>query len=197
MAIYLLRHAETDGNATRVVQLPGVPLSERGRQQAARLAARLAGAGITRIVSSDLARAIETAEALHATTGAPVEIDPALAERNFGDVRGTPYSGLTADIFGPDYEPPGGETWATFRARVDDAWKRVLHSAAETDGHVAVVTHGLVCAAVFDRHLDGTPDDAPERWGNTALTIIEAPRTVRLLACTAHLSGDAERGGAV
>ena len=187
MAIYLLRHAETDGNATRVVQLPGVPLSERGRQQAVRLAARLADAGITRIVSSDLARAIETAEALRARTGAPVEIDPALAERNFGDVRGTPYSSLTADIFGPDYEPPGGETWAKFHARVDQAWQRVLRLAAGTEGHVAVVTHGLVCGAIFLRHLDGTPDDAPERWGNTALTIIDAPRTVRLLACTAHL----------
>ena len=187
MAIYLLRHAETDGNATRVVQLPGVPLSERGRQQAARLAARLADAGITRIVSSDLARAIETAEALRATTGAPVETDPALAERNFGDVRGTPYDRLPADIFGPDYEPPGGESWATFHVRVDEAWQRVLRLAAATDGHVAVVTHGLVCGAVFLRHLDGTPDDAPERWGNTALTIIDAPRTVRLLACTAHL----------
>ena len=197
MAIYLLRHAETDGNATHVVQLPGVPLSERGRQQAARLAARLAGAGITRIVSSDLARAIETAEALRARTGAPVEIDPGLAERNYGDVRGTPYSRLKEDIFGPDYEPPGGETWATFKARVDEAWERVLRIAAETEGHVAVVTHGLVCAAVFDRHLDGTPDDAPDHWGNTALTIVEAPRTVRLLACTAHLSDDAEHGGTV
>ena len=197
MAIYLLRHAETDGNATRVVQLPGVPLSERGRQQAARLAARLADAGITRIVSSDLARAVETAEALRATTGAPVEIDPALAERNFGDVRGTSYDRLPADIFGPDYEPPGGESWATFHARVDEAWPRVLRLAAATEGHVAVVTHGLVCGAVFLRHLDGTPDDAPERWGNTALTIIDVPRTVRLLACMAHLDEDAEGGGAV
>src|SRR5437667_456679 len=43
MAIYLIRHGETDANAARVVQLPTVPLSERGRDQATRLAARLAG----------------------------------------------------------------------------------------------------------------------------------------------------------
>ena len=71
--------------------------------------------------------------------------------------------------------------------RVDEAWPRVLRLAAATEGHVAVVTHGLVCGAIFLRHLDSTTHDAPERWGNTALTIIEAPRTVRLLACTAHL----------
>ena len=63
----------------------------------------------------------------------------------------------------------------------------MLRLAAATEGHVAVVTHGLVCGAIFLRHLDGTPDHAPERWGNTALTIIDTPRTVCLLACTAHL----------
>jgi broad specificity phosphatase PhoE len=197
MAIYLLRHAETDGNATRVVQLPGARLSTRGREQAARLAGRLAGAGIARIVSSDLARALETAKALHAATGAPLEIDPALAERNYGDVRGTPYSLLTEDIFAPAYEPPGGETWATFHARVDGAWPRLLRLAAETEGHLAVVTHGLVCEAILERHLGGAPDADVRRWGNTAVTIVEPPRTVQVLACTAHLEGDAGRGGAV
>jgi len=197
MAIYLLRHAETDGNATRVVQLPGAPLSVRGRDQAARLARRLAGAGIGRIVSSDLARALETAEALRATIGAPLDIDPTLAERNYGDVRGTPYSQLPEDIFAPDYEPPGGETWAVFHARVDDAWNRLLHVAAGTDGHLSVVTHGLVCEAILERHLGGVPDDDVQRWGNTAVTIVEPPRTVRLLACTAHLDDSGERGGAV
>lgn len=197
MAIYLLRHAETDGNATRVVQLPAAPLSVRGRDQAARLARRLAGAGIGRIVSSDLARALETAEALRATSGAPLDIDPTLAERNYGDVRGTPYSQLPEDIFGADYEPPGGETWAVFHARVDDAWDRLLHVAAVTDGHLAIVTHGLVCEAILDRHLGGAPDDDVQRWGNTAVTIVEPPRTVRLLACTAHLDPGAGGGAAV
>ena len=197
MAIYLLRHAETDGNATRVVQLPEAPLSARGREQAARLARRLAGAGIARIVSSDLARALETAEALRAATGVPLDVDPALAERNYGDVRGTPYSELPEDIFAADYEPPGGETWAVFHARVDDAWGRVLRLGADADGHLAVVTHGLVCEAILDRHLGGVPDDDVRRWGNTAVTIVEPPRTVRLLACTAHLDGGAPRGGAV
>ncbi len=197
MAIYLLRHAETDGNATRVVQLPGAPLSVRGRDQAARLARRLAGAGIVRIVSSDLARALETADALRATTGAPLDVDPTLAERNYGDVRGTPYSQLPEDIFAPGYEPPGGETWAVFHARVDDAWDRLLHVAADTDGHLAVVTHGLVCEAILDRHLGGAPDDDVRRWGNTAVTLVEPPRTVRLLGCTAHLDDGAAHGGAV
>src|SRR5262249_32633944 len=92
MAIYLLRHGETGANAARVVQRAHVPLSARGRAQALRLAERLAKVGIARIRSSDLVRAVETAETLAAATGAPVELDPELAERSYGDVRGWPYA---------------------------------------------------------------------------------------------------------
>lgn len=196
MAIYVLRHAETDANAIRVVQRPDVPLSARGRDQAARLARRLGAVGIARIRSSDLARALETAEALRTVTGAAVDVDPGLAERNFGDVRGTPYADLDADIFGPGYEPPGGETWAAFHARVDAAWSRVLRAAAATRGHLAVVTHGLVCEALLQRHLGGAEADAG-RWANTAVTIVEPPATLRLLACATHLDDATPDGGAV
>jgi broad specificity phosphatase PhoE len=196
MAIYVLRHAETDSNATRVVQRPDAPLSTRGRDQAARLARRLAGAGITRIRTSDLARARETAEALRVGTGAAVDVDPDLAERNFGDVRGTPYADLEVDIFGAGYEPPGGETWAAFHARVDAAWARVLRAAAATPGHLAVVTHGLVCESLLQRHLGGAEAGA-SRWANTAVTIVEPPATLRLLACAIHLDDAPPDGGAV
>jgi 2,3-bisphosphoglycerate-dependent phosphoglycerate mutase len=195
MAIYLVRHGETDANASRVVQLPDVPLSVRGRSQAARLAARLAAAGIARIRTSDLVRGLETADALRAATGAPVDVDPDLAERNYGDVRGTPYVDLDRDIFAPDYEPPGGETWSVFHARVDAAWARFLRAAAETPGNLAVVTHGLVCEAVLQRHLGGAEANAG-RWPNTAVTIVEPPATLRLLACAIHLDDAPGDGGA-
>jgi broad specificity phosphatase PhoE len=66
--------------------------------------------------------------------------------------------------------------------------------AEKTDGHLAVVTHGLVCRSVAGRHLILADGDAvPERWGNTSLTIVEcpAPWRVRLLNCIAHLEDDA------
>ena len=129
-------------------------------------------------------------------TGAAVDVDPDLAERNFGDVRGTPYAELDTDIFGPGYEPPGGETWAAFHARVDAAWSRVLRAAAATHGHLAVVTHGLVCEALLQRHLGGAEADAG-RWANTAVTIVEPPATLRLLACAIHLDDATTDGGTV
>ena len=166
-------------------------LSPRGIAQAERLAGRLAAEGIGRIVSSDLTRAFTTAERIRWATGAPLVFEPLLQERNFGDLRGTPYAELGFDMFEPGYAPPNGETWPVFHARVDRAWARVQELAAATDGHLAVVTHGLVCRSLAARHLllpDG--EAVPARWENTSLTIVEcpAPWRVRLLNCIAHLA---------
>jgi probable phosphoglycerate mutase len=172
--------------------VPDIPLSARGAAQAERLARRLAAAGIARILSSDLARAAMTAERLRLETGAPLEVDPLLQERNFGDIRGTPYADLPFDLFVPDYEPPGGESWAVFHARVDRAWALVQAVAARTDGHLAVVTHGLVCRSLAERHLVLPPGaEVPLAWANTSLSIADgpAPWRVRLLNCVAHLEG--------
>ena len=190
MSIFLIRHGETVGNASRTVQLPDSPLSPRGLAQAERLARRLTREGIARIVASDYARAASTAERLQQAAGVPLAFDPLLQERNFGDIRGTAYADLDFDMFAPDYAPPNGESWPVFHARVDQAWARLQQLVAATPGHLAVVTHGLVCRSLAARHLR-LPAGAvvPERWENTSLTIVEcpAPWRVRLLNCIAHL----------
>ena len=188
--IFLIRHGETVGNAARIVQRPDSPLSPRGMAQAERLARRLAREGVSRILSSDLARARTTAECLERATGAPLVFEPLLHERNFGDIRGTSYAELGFDMFAPDYAPPNGESWPVFHARVDRAWERVQALAATIDGNLAVVTHGLVCRSLAARYLQ-LPVGAvlPERWENTSVTVVEcpAPWRVTLLNCVAHL----------
>jgi broad specificity phosphatase PhoE len=120
----------------------------------------------------------------------PLTFEPLLHERNFGDLRGTPYAALGFDMFEPDYAPPNGETWPVFHARVDRAWARVQALADATGGHLAVVTHGLVCRSLAARHL-ALPDgvSVPERWENASVTIVEgpAPWRVQRLNCIAHL----------
>ncbi len=190
MSILLIRHGETELNATRVVQPPETPLNERGIGQAESLARRLLSLGVAHILTSDQTRARMTAERVLAATGAPLSLDSGLCERNFGDVRGTPYSELTEDIFAPGYTPPGGERWSEFDARVDAVWDRVTARAHLVQGNLAVVTHGLVCRSLAARKLELPESVAePERWGNTALTIVDggSPWRVRLLNCTAHL----------
>jgi len=196
MAIFLIRHGETLGNASRTVQRPDNPLSPRGAAQAERLARRLEYLGIAAILSSDFARAMTTAEHLRRVTGTPISYDPLLQERSFGDLRGTPYAKLDFDMFAVDYAPPGGETWEVFHARVDRAWALVQEAATATGGHLAVVTHGLVCRSLAARHLilpEG--QEVPVRWENTSLTVVDhpAPWRVRLLNCIAHLDDPATR----
>ncbi|MEM7410534.1 MAG: histidine phosphatase family protein [Myxococcota bacterium] len=187
--ILLVRHGETDGNAKRVLQFPDTPLSERGHAQAARLAERLKGAPIGGLLASDYARAQQTAEAVRAVTGATLTLDPGLRERHFGELRGRAYADLETDPFAPDYHPPGGESWEELHARVDAVWERVIAAASRTEGHLVVVTHGLVCHSLFSRVLDLGDAVAPRGLGNTALTEIDPrpPFRVERVGCTAHL----------
>ncbi len=191
MAIYLIRHGETAGNRDGVVQTAEAPLSEHGIEQARRLGARLRDAGISDILASDLPRAALTAELLRDATRTPLEFDSRLHERNLGDLRGTPYAELDFDPFAADYSPPGGETWEVFHERVADVWLRVEQAAEQTRGHLAVVTHGLVCRRIVWHHAEPHPELGwTERWRNTSLTILEGPSPwrVELLNCTEHLA---------
>lgn len=189
-AIVLVRHGETDSNAARILQWPDTPLSARGLAQAERLGQRLARMPIGRILSSDYARARMTAECVARKTNAPLQLDPGLQERNFGELRGTAYKDLTSDPFAPGYTPPGGESWEDLHARTDAVWERVVRLAAGTQGHLVVVTHGLVCHSLVSRRLelaDGV--QAPLGFANTSVTLIEQgpPWRVALVNCCAHL----------
>ena len=195
MKIHLVRHGETPLNAVRVLQHPYTPLSKRGIAQAARVAERLADAGIATILTSDYARALATAGAIRAATGAPIEVEPLLRERNFGVHRGRAYHALKVDIFAPDHDPPGGESVPEFEARVAVAWAAVRAAAARAPGPIAVVSHGLVCRTLARDHLAAAPgiDVAVARWVNACVTEIEAasgPRwRIMRLACAEHLDG--------
>ena len=115
----IIRHGETEFNATRVLQTPDVPLSDVGKAQACRLAEHLEGLSPTLILTSDYQRALDTTSQIVKLTGVAVMKSPLLRERNFGDWRGTPYAELDFDPFDPDRIPPGGESWADFDVRVE------------------------------------------------------------------------------
>ncbi len=212
MAILLIRHGETAGNRDRIVQVPETPLSDRGLAQAAQLGRRLAREPIAEIWTSHLMRAHQTAQAIERSTGAPLAVHPDLEERNFGDLRGTPYAELRVDPFVPEYDPPGGEGWIAFHERVDRTWEKIERhwldrfASRSSNAHLAVVSHGLflrsllerrlLSAAELERHGDGEGRVTIE---NTALTIVApgggstsgVPHRVELLACIAHLESDA------
>jgi broad specificity phosphatase PhoE len=191
MTILIVRHGETDGNAGRILQRPDVPLNERGLRQAEQLALRLSAHGFVHILCSDLLRARMTAAPIAAASGIAIEESPLLQERNFGDLRGMPYAALSGNPFGPDVAPPNGEDWPTFFARVAQAFAFIVSRRRDVNGTLVVVTHGLVCSAIAERHVllpDGI--SAPERFDNTSVTVLheDAPHAVSLINCTRHLA---------
>jgi probable phosphoglycerate mutase len=198
VAIFLVRHGETAGNVERVLQRADVPLNELGLRQAEQVAARLASVSVERVVVSDLLRARMTAAAICARVGVEAFETPLLAERSFGDLRGTPYDRLPGDPFAPDFVPLNGETWSVFHTRVDDAFALVTQLAGGLRENLVVVTHGLVCRAFAQRHLQlGVGQVLPARFANTGVTVFEPepPYAVRLLDCTAHLGSDNRSAG--
>src|SRR5580704_1273999 len=197
MTILLVRHGETDGNAARILQRPDVPLNDRGLRQAEQLARRLSALDFARIVCSDLLRARMTAAPLAARSAVAIEQSPLLQERNFGDLRGMAYAALAENPFGPDVAPPNGEDWPTFYARVAEAFAFIVSKRRNVNGTLVVVTHGLVCGAIAERHVR-LPDciAAPERFDNTSITVLheDAPHDVSLINCTRHLTTSLEAG---
>src|SRR6185369_11148778 len=86
---YLVRHGSNDvlGKAL-AARLPDIHLNAQGREEARRVAEILKDKGIIGIISSPMERATETAGALAARIGLPVEIDEDFHEIAFGDWSG-------------------------------------------------------------------------------------------------------------
>ena len=161
---YFLRHGETDGNATRIVQSPSIPLNGRGRRQAAAAAAALAGHGIERIAVSSYPRAYETAQIVARRLAVPMDATPALGERLFGELVGR--SALELDWRS---RPAGGETLEGFVRRARDG----LTAALRGGGVTCIVSHGgnlRVIMAGFGLALDEAlaANAAPIRFDRTA-----------------------------
>ncbi len=99
--VLLVRHGLTAGTGTVLTgRTPGIPLDDRGREQAAALAARLAAVPLDAIVTSPLERCQQTADAIAAArNGHPVAVheDEQVAEVRYGDWTGKPLKRLARD----------------------------------------------------------------------------------------------------
>ena len=99
--VLLVRHGLTAGTGHVLTgRTPGIPLDDRGREQAAALAARLAEVRLDAIVTSPLERCRQTAEAIAAARGGeplPVKEDDQFAEVNYGDWTGQPLKRLAKE----------------------------------------------------------------------------------------------------
>jgi len=173
MKITLVRHGETEHNAAQVWQGHGDgSLSEIGREQAALVGKRLALQEYTRVISSDLDRAMETA------TEAGLNPEPSenWREIDVGTWSGQPYNSGAAgkkllDLNIDEHEPlGGGESLSGFGERIQRALDELLASMSEDD-HVLVITHGGVIASLAARHWGlSFPNQIVSMVRNTSLT---------------------------
>ncbi|MBK8406368.1 MAG: histidine phosphatase family protein [Sandaracinaceae bacterium] len=171
----LVRHGESTYNVTGRWQGQGdAPLSELGKQQAARVGARLAGETFDKVVSSDLTRAHHTALA----TGHPVDM-----RREWREIDVGRWEGLTREevaerypdevhgaFSGEDVKIGGAESWADLSARVDQAMLTLLREL-QPGARAAVVAHGGVIASLLSGIL-GLTEHRPRPIGRISNTAI-------------------------
>ncbi|MEY3740605.1 MAG: hypothetical protein RLZZ192_1281 [Pseudomonadota bacterium] len=193
MSIHFIRHGETLLNAARVIQPANTPLGPRGLEQADLVAQRIKALKPAAILSSDMPRAWQTAQAISKATGLEPQPTALLWERNFGDFRGKAHNAFDFDPINMEGAPPNGESLATFHARVEQALQQALELHATLNGPLVVVSHGLVIHSLLSRCVDLNGHVLPERISNTAVSTIDPvkPHRALLVNCTIHLSDSA------
>ncbi|HEX2189618.1 MAG TPA: histidine phosphatase family protein [Longimicrobiaceae bacterium] len=194
LRLTVVRHGTTGWNeAGRYQGWGDPPLSERGRAEAERLRARLAGEAWDRVVASDLLRARETAAI--AVPGVEAATDRRLRELHFGAWEGLTWDECTArdgDLprrWAEDpsaHAPPEGESAAALGERVAAALDDLPAA-----GSVLVVTHAGVIHALLARWLGVTlRETLPLRIAACGITRAELFRGGVRVTCvndTAHM----------
>ncbi|NMO93557.1 histidine phosphatase family protein [Actinomycetospora sp. TBRC 11914] len=181
--IVLVRHGETVWHAeNRYTGRSDVPLSARGREQAAALARWAATAGLDAVVTSPSPRARDTAEAAAKAAGHVAEVDPRLVEVDFGAGDGLTREEMAArfpaerDAFlaRPATQPlPGGEPGRDAVARAMPVLREV--GSAHPDGRVLVVAHQTLIRLLLCELLGIPLDDYRRvfpRVGGAARTVV-------------------------
>ncbi len=152
--LYFVRHGESEANVLNQFSngLGKHPLTERGRQQAAALAGRLRGASISRVYSSPVLRARQTAEVLSAELKAGLTIEEALREFDVGVLEGKSdraswdayWDLVEAWVKRHDWgrRIEGGESFVEIRDRFLPFIRRIVRELARVSGGVVLVGHG-------------------------------------------------------
>ncbi len=197
--LLLVRHGVTEFNSTRrFAGYSDVEMSAVGLRQVGKLRDRLAGEKIDVVYSSDLKRAMVTAEVIRSDRQVDIVACPELREVNYGEVEGLTYPEIrqrypeVAELvanFTLRLNFPGGESFEEFIERVSKFADRLnRHAPSET---VLVVSHSgplrtLVCALMGIDHTCWWQ----LRFDNASLSIVDTyPRgaILSLLNETSHL----------
>jgi probable phosphoglycerate mutase len=199
--LILVRHGESqpavDGEPFELVDGHGDPaLSPEGREQAARVCARLGTERIDAIYVTTLRRTSETASALAELLGLTPIVEPDLREVYLGEWEGGQFRKRIAEL-----DPiavrmieeerwdviPGAEPGPEFSARVRGAVERI--AAAHPDQRVAVFAHGGTIGEIFAQAASSRPwaFSAADNASISHLVVTPPRWIVRRFNDTSHL----------
>jgi len=172
MRLYLVRHGETEFNKEfRFIGRTDVGLSENGRLQAIIVAERFSKKKIKAVYSSDMLRAVQTAEIITEPHGLNVKQVEGLREIDFGNWEGLTYyeieemdgDHLSAWIEDPiNINIPRGETWEHFESRVLKSISRIIEE--EKNGEVIIVSHGGPIKLLISHYYGRDPEFFNSFW---------------------------------
>lgn len=161
--VYLCRHGRTQLNVAGLLRGRLDPdLDLVGLAEARDLAHQLRNVGISRVVCSPLARAVETAQPIAEMAGIELETDPRLLDRNYGQ-----FDGHSAEEVSKEYgsleAAPGVESTESVATRAKAALDDLVAGAG--DAAVAVVSHDAVIRILLDRLVPGHSQHVQPRTG--------------------------------
>ena len=165
MDIFLLRHGETDWNRDHRCQgIVDLDLNGTGVRQANEVAAYLRHERIHSIYSSNLRRAVQTAEVVSREHGLSIQIEPNLRELDHGELEGLTFEEIR-DKYGEfiqkwrsepaDLLLPGGERLADVAERAWSAVNRIIDRHIE-EHRIVLVSHNFPIVAILCR-ITNTP----------------------------------------
>lgn len=166
--VHVIRHGSTQLNSQngsgpdRIRGWKNVPLSPKGRLEAAGAAQKLKHSGIKVLVHSDLDRAHDTAKAISRTTGAKMISSPGLRPWNLGHFTGKESNAVQDELRPyvcehPDRRVPHGESFNEFKRRVLAAVGQAINEAGGQK--LGLVTHHRVERLLSAWQAAGEPAD--------------------------------------
>lgn len=186
--IFLIRHGQTDDNVNKVIQgWRDVRLNQQGILQAQKLAKRFQET-IDVIYSSDLMRAMQTAEPLSQKLKLPIIKTPHLREHNLGIFEGWKWDGLeeekhilwqqfwaARDDLNLNWKKHNGESFHEFLVRVKNFFEDLKKEHANKS--VALVTHGGTINRLLEALKLKKITDGFVETHNTSITVLTKTRT--------------------
>ncbi|MEA4883877.1 MAG: histidine phosphatase family protein [Clostridia bacterium] len=185
MRLFIIRHGDTHHNRDEVFRgRADIHLDDSGEAQAAATGRALSGSGLCAVYASPLSRTVETARAIAAPHGLPVETVDGLNDIDVGLWEGLPVKRVRSEYgiefvawqTGPElFRFPGGESLSDVSRRSTDALSSIISSHGQGDS-IAIVSHRVV-AKLLLLHMVGAP--VSSFWN-----ISQDPCCINLIQCT-------------